>query len=276
MTGGKHAMPIGTPKHAIKGCHAADGRVRAAGGSGARPALSALRQRVFRIIHPAGVPKLGGAVIAPDAPAWQMMIRAARTPACGVAVIVGVVFSGVGAAAPSLAHRLIPHSAPTLTPHAAPTLTPVAAPTPTPHAAPTPTRHGNAATTVRLGPSTNPAPVLGDIQLENPDRLGPHSMPTHHDEAPKDIPDLNAPIANPDLDAALTDLDQQADRDQAWASQHPAAGPATSCAPTCTDSTRSQPQEGPAPPPAGTHDTPSTTRPPTDPADGAPADLRAR
>lgn len=226
LGGAKHAKPTGRARYA------ADRRARAPGSSGLGRGLSAMRQQLFHS-RPTRVTKLGGAVIDPDPPAWQVMIREAQRPAFGVAVIVGLILAGFGPATPPLlAHGLKTHPAHRLTPHTADRLAP----------------RGPATTAVKLGPPTYPVPPIGDIKLENPDRLGHNPILTNSDEVPKDSPDPKAPIANPDLDAALKELDEQADRDEAWASQHPAPpGPAPSCPLICTDSTSPPPRQGPAP-----------------------------
>lgn len=236
VTGGKHAMPAR---------YAANRRARTEGAPGARRAMSAMRERTFRVIRPAPIPKLGGAMIAPDIPTWQVMIRAAQTPAFGIAVIVSLVFSGLSAAAlPSLAPRPTPHPAQRPTPHLG-------------HGLPL---RDPATTALKLGSSTYPAPPLGDTRGENAAGLGPGPTPKVHDEAhpanpylgrPQDIPNREAPTDNPDLEAALTELDQQADRDQAWSAQHlTPPGPAPSCPPICADPNAPKAQSELNPPPA--------------------------
>lgn len=215
LTGGKHAMPAR---------HAANGRGRKAVAARAARTLSPVGQRVFRAAHPPQVSKLGGAVIDPDIPTWQLVIRTAQTPAFGIAMIVGLVFAWSGAAAPSslAAHKL------------------------TPHPGHVPTSPGRATNCDGTPDVHLPHPPPRDMRDEDPAGLGLDTTPKIHDEAhkddprlpaPQDVPDLQPATDNPDLEAALTVLDQNADRDQAWASQQP--GPPVSpvsCSPICTDS----------------------------------------
>jgi hypothetical protein len=187
------------------------------------------------MIYPARVPELGGAVIDTETSAWQLMIRAAQTPAFKVAVIVGLAFAGFGAATPPLlTHSLTPNLAHGWARHPAHRPTPL----------------GPATTGAEPGARIDFAPRLAETKGENPRGLGPDSTPKNHDEATRDGPDSDAPKANADfndLDAALNELDQQADRDEAWASQHPAPPPAPACSPICTDPTTPTPQQGPVP-----------------------------
>jgi hypothetical protein len=226
VAGAKHAMPTGKARQA-----ATARRARTPGDSRLGRALSVTRRPLFHT-GPNRFPELSGGLVDPDPPVWQVMIRAAQTPAFGVAVIIGVIFAGFAAATPPLlAHGPATHPAHRLSPHNVPRLMP---------RGPT--------TAVKLGPSAYPVPPIGNVQLENPDRLGHNPTPTNDDGVPKDSPDPKAPIANPDLDAALNELDQQADRDEAWASQHPAPpGPAHLCPPICTDAPSPPPEQVPAP-----------------------------
>jgi len=215
VTGAKHAMP--------KARNAPDRRARTAGTLRAPFALSATLQRAFRMVYPARVPELGGAVIDTETSAWRVMTHAAQTPALKVAVIAGVAFAGFGAATPPLlTHSLTPHPAHDWARH------PVHRPTP----------FGPASTGAEPGARIDFAPRLAKTKIENPRGLGPDSTPPKtHDEATRGDPDPGPPNANPDLDAALNELDQQADREAAWASQHPAPPPAPGSAP----------QQGPVP-----------------------------
>jgi hypothetical protein len=231
VTGAKHAMP--------KARHAADRQARTAGASGLSLALSATRQRASRVIRPAPVPELGGAVVDTKTSAWQVMMRTAQTPAFGVVVIAGLVFAGFDAATPPLlTHSLTPHPAHSSAPHPAHTPTPL----------------GPAPTGAEPRGGIYLAPPLAETKVENPRGLGPDSTAKIHDEATNDSPgpyvpkadaDPDAPKANADLDAALNELDRQADRDEAWASQHPAPPPAPACSPICTGSTAPTPHQGP-------------------------------
>lgn len=227
LTGAKHAMP--------KARHAPDRRARTARALRPSFALSATLKRAFRMIYPARVPELGGAVIDAESSAWKLMIRAAQTPAFMVAVIAGLAFAGFGAATPPfLTHSLTPHSA-----HSGAR-----------HPANRPTPLGPATTGAEPGGRIDFAPRLAETKVENPRGLGPDSTPEIHDEATRDGSDSDATKANADfkeLDAALNELDHQADRDEAWASQHPAPPPAPACLPICTDPTTPTPQQGPAP-----------------------------
>lgn len=170
--------------------------------------MSTVRERVVRLVQPTPVPKLGGAVIAPDVPTWQLMVRMTQTPVFAVAVIVGLIFAAFGAAAsPTVADKVTPHPAYGLTPRS-PAITPP-----------------------KLTSGNYPPPPAGDTQIGNPEELGPNPAPKNHYEPPVANPDLKArqdvpdheppPQNNPDLEAALNELDQNADRDRAWASQHP-------------------------------------------------------
>jgi hypothetical protein len=204
VAGAKHAMPTSKARHA-----AIAGRARTPGDSRLGRALSAMCRPIFHT-GPNRVPQLSGAVVDPNPPAWEVMIRAAQTPAFGVAVIIGVIFAGFGVATPPpLAHELATHPSHRLSPHNAHRQMPT----------------GPATTAVKLAPSASPIPPIGNVQLENPDRLGHNPTPTNDGRVPEDSPDPKAPKANPDLDAALNELDLQADRDEAWASQHPAPPP---------------------------------------------------
>lgn len=60
----------------------------------------ALRRRVSLTLRPDRSPKLAGGEIAPDAPAWQIMIRGAQTPAFSAAVTFGLVLTWLGTEAP--------------------------------------------------------------------------------------------------------------------------------------------------------------------------------
>jgi hypothetical protein len=184
------------------------------------------------MIDPARVPELGGAVVDTETSAWQAMVRAAQTPAFGVAVIAGVVFAGFSAATPPL----LTHS---------PTPNPAHSLPPNPAHRPTPLSPATTAAEHRGG--SDLIPPLAETKVVNPRRLGPDSAPKIHDEATRDDPDPGPPKDNPELDAALNELDQQADRDEAWASQHPAPPPAPACSPICTGSTTPVPQQGPVP-----------------------------
>lgn len=205
-----------------KGRHAADRRAPRPRTAAAYRSLAATRQRLRRMIHPTRVPRLGGTVIDGDTPAWQVMIRAAQTPAFGIVLIVGLVLAGFGTASfPLLARSLTQQPTHSLTPHPAPGPAPPL---------------GRVAGT-EPGWSVYPAPTLGDTQGENPGELGHNPTRKINDEATKDEPDREAPRDNPELDAALKELEEEADRDEAWASKHPAPPlEAPACSPNCTDS----------------------------------------
>ena len=228
----KHAMP--------RARHAADRRVRTSEGSRLSLASSATLQRATRMIRPARVPELGGAVIDTAARPWQATIRAAQTPAFAVVMMAGLAFAGFGGAIPPLFTQ-------SLTPHPAHSVTPHPAHSPTPHPAHRSTPLGPATTGPQPGGRTYLAPPLAGTKVENPRGPGPDSPSKSHDEATKDTPDPNPPGANPDLDAALNELDRQADRDEAWASQHPAPPPAPGCSPICANPAAPAPQQGPVP-----------------------------
>jgi hypothetical protein len=248
---GKHAVPArdrrgrragshasAGEKHAKAGRHAAKRRARTAGAAGTRGALSSVRQRLFWISRSVRVPELGGAMIAPDPSTLQVKTRAARTPAFGIAVIVGIMFAGSGATLAGSGAQVPPVIAHKLTPDASHGL---------------PSRVAATTAPKRLESSAYPAPPLGDMRAGNPPGAGPGPAPTVHGKAsgdnldldtPQDVPDLQPPNDNPDLETALNELDQKADRDRAWASQHPS--PPVSpprCSPICTDS--NEPGPGP-------------------------------
>ncbi len=65
----------------------------------------ALRRRVSLTLRPDRSPKLAGGEIAPDAPAWQIMIRGAQTPAFSAAVTFGLVLTWLGTEAPPPLHN---------------------------------------------------------------------------------------------------------------------------------------------------------------------------
>jgi hypothetical protein len=67
-------------------------------------AAAANRQRVPHPLQQTRSPKLTGGVIVADLPAWQIMIRAAQTPAFGAAVMLGLVLTWLGSAAPPHLH----------------------------------------------------------------------------------------------------------------------------------------------------------------------------
>jgi hypothetical protein len=225
MTGGKHAMPAGAPKHANRAHHVADKGGHTTGDVGTRQPQLAMRQWVSRMIDLPRVPELGGAVIAPDESMWEVMVRAAQTPACGTAVIVGLVLSGLSAEAPQLGALLTHHPTYELTP-------------PATHR---PTPRGPATTAGKLGSLTKPAPPIADLRPENPERLRSDRIATN-DEASQNGPNLEPPSDNPDLEKALDELDRNADRDQASSSERAAPpGPAPSCSPICADSMPTDP-----------------------------------
>lgn len=94
--------------------HAAPRQTRRAQLPRARPAVSAIRQRVSDTLHPARSSELADTVVALDVPVWQVMLRATQSMAFGAAVMVGLVLAWLGAAATSYldgAHN-VPHSAP--------------------------------------------------------------------------------------------------------------------------------------------------------------------
>jgi hypothetical protein len=201
-------------KHAKPGRHAANRPERTAGALLMRRAFLAMRQRAFCVIQPSRVRTLDGAVIAPDPPTWQVMTRAAQTAAFGIAVIVGLMFAGFGA--------ILAGSGPPAHPVVTDKLTPGPA-----HGL---TSRGPATTAPKLGSSAYPAPPLADMRAGNPAGSGPGPTPTVHGksrqgnldrETPQVVPDLKPPNTDPELEAALNELDQKADRDRAWASRDP-------------------------------------------------------
>lgn len=234
-------------KHAKLGRHAATRSERTAGTVIMRRAFLAMRQRVLCVIQPARVRKLGGDVIDPHPPIWQVMIPAAQTPAFGLAAIVGLIIAAAGAAGPPfIAHKLTSGPGHALT------------------------TRGPATTTQKLASSAHPAPPLSAVRGVKPTGPGPNPTPTVHGEArkhdldldtPQAVPDLQPPKDDPDLETALNELDQQADRDQAWASRHPTPPESTPrCSPICADSNEPgpRPELNRPPAPGG----PSTTQPP--------------
>jgi hypothetical protein len=77
-------------------------------------AAAATRRRVSHTLAPSRSTKLAGDVIAREVPAWQLMIRAAQTPAFGTAVMFGLVLTWLGTAAPPLLHGAHSPSRPAL------------------------------------------------------------------------------------------------------------------------------------------------------------------
>ena len=236
-------------------------------GRGTRPdvlaqahrALSATRQHASRIIFAAPVPELGGSVVVPDMPIWKVVVRTAHSPACGIVVIAGLLISAVVApllpGPPRVSHPFTQHSMHRHTP-GAPAGAPMAP------GSPDPAESASSGT----DPGSPPSAAQGD----NPAGVGSDSA-SLLDAGPPAAPD-------PELEAAMKDIDAQADLDQALASQNPAppaAGP--SCEPVCTDSNPPAPQQLPdQPPPSAVVDQPAPVRegstPTTTPPGALPTD----
>jgi hypothetical protein len=87
--------------------HAALRRTPPKRGPETRLALSALRQRRSRLTHPVPISELDGWLAAPDAPAWPGVIRVVRTQAFYGAMVAGLCFTWITAAAiPQLMDRM--------------------------------------------------------------------------------------------------------------------------------------------------------------------------
>lgn len=227
MSRGWDAKPTATSRHPSKARHAMPQPTRFA------KVCAALlwRRQVIRMIGPASVPELGGAVIDPNTRSWQVAMRAAQTttPAFRIAVAGAVVLAGVATAAPaSLAFPDL------MTGH---------------RPADTSVVNGSATQIEPPFGKTQVAPSFGETQAAHPDRLTPDAAQKVTEEAPIGDPTLQEPSKiYPDLDTALTELDQEADRSEAWAAQHPAI-PAPLCEELCTGSIPPSPGEQLNPPP---------------------------
>jgi hypothetical protein len=106
-----HAMPrkqlaqCGEIAHQRSGPrHAAHRQAGASRFTKAFRVAAAMRQRVSHTLRPARSPILAGGVVAADLPVWQIMIRAAQTPAFGAAVMFGLVLTWLGTGAPAHLH----------------------------------------------------------------------------------------------------------------------------------------------------------------------------
>lgn len=196
--------------------HAAQDRVRIAKALGARLAPE-IRQKVTRVIHAPRVLEFGVGLVAARAWVWQSGARAVRTPAFGVALITCLISAGVVTAA------LSPRP-PGQPPAHGNSLTPQA---------PSETVSGTSSGSqfdIRKQPPNGDVPQTGSAP--------PHNVLPQISEGPDhdlslDIQGLPPAPPDPDLEAALSDLDKRADFDQSMRQQHgldqrppvPTAGP---------------------------------------------------
>jgi hypothetical protein len=219
--------------------HAADDRVRVAEALRARFAPE-IRQRVTRVIHAPRVPEFGVALLADRAWVWQGLVRAVRTPAFGVAMITCLISAGV------LTATLSPR--PTSPPPARGTsLTPKA-----PFGTVSGTSSGSQSDAGKPPPPgqvphTGAAPP-GDVPQTGaapPSDAGPQTSEGPGHDLSLDSQGLPPASPDPDLEAALSDLDKRADFDQRHSLDQrppvPTAGPPAAL-------TDGQPPD--APPPA--------------------------
>jgi hypothetical protein len=185
--------------------HAASGRDRGTKTPTASRALSAPHLDHSAVKSRAQTQEPRAFLLSPSASAWQTIMRAAQTRAFAVALLIALATS-------SLVATVAPRGAQTHTPPSPP-----AGVTSAPQNSPTAER--------QRGPA---APVIahtGVPRSEQPDRLDRLPIPAHHSESPVGPPNLDASTDGSDLDAALNELDRQADRDRAWASQNPGTAP---------------------------------------------------
>jgi hypothetical protein len=207
-----HAMPSPKPTKRqgirnLQNCarHAAEDRVHIAKAVRARLALAELRNRVTRVIHASRVPELGVALLAAREWLWQLGVRAARPRAFCVSLITCLLVAGVLAAEPSPRPIVRP-------PPRGTSLTP-RAPTPTVPGTSSGSQFDAGKQTPRGDvPQTGAVSPVGDL-------------PSHTSEDPGhdlslDIQGLPPAPGDPDLEAALSDLDKQADLDQLMWEQH--------------------------------------------------------
>jgi hypothetical protein len=198
--------------------HAADHQVRIAKALRARLALEEIQQRVTRVIHAPRIPELGVALLAARALVRQWGGRAVRTWAFGFVLITCLICAG------DVTASLSPH----------PKDRPPVGGTSLAPRAPVETRSGSSSGSqfnARKQPPSGAAsqagaaPPLRDMHSET--SVGPR----HH--LALDIPGLPPAPDDPDLEAALSDLDKQADLDELMRQQHglgqhppvPTAGP---------------------------------------------------
>jgi hypothetical protein len=204
--------------------HAASRRGRGTKTPTASRAMSAPRLDDSAVKSRAQTREPGAFLLSPSASAWQTIMRAAQTQAFGVALLIALATS-------SLVATVAPRGAQTQTTHTLPS--PPAGVTSSPQNSPA------------AQPERQPtAPVIAPAAVprsEQPDRLDRLPIPAHRSESPVSPPNLDAPTDSSDLDAALNELDRQADRDQAWASQNPGTAPIPEpwCPANCGETKRS-------------------------------------
>ena len=188
--------------------HAASGRGRGTKTPTASRALSAPHLDDSAVKSRAQTREPRAFLLSPSASALHTITRAAKTRAFGVALLLALATSSlVATVAPRGAQTQATHTPPS--PPASVTSAPQNSPTAQPQRGPT-------------------APVIahaGVPRSEQPDRLDRLPIPAHHSESPVSPTNLDAPTDSSDLDAALNELDRQADRDRAWASQNPGTAP---------------------------------------------------
>jgi hypothetical protein len=248
-----HAMP--SPKRPkrpgirnLQNCarHAAEDRVHIAEAVRARLALAEIRNRVVRVIRASRVPEFGVALLAAGEWVWQLGVRAARARAFCVSLITCLLVAGVLGAEPSPRPSVRP-------PLRGTSLTP-RAPVPTVSVSSSGSQFDAGKQTSRGDvPQTGAVSPVGDLPLQTSEGPG-------HDLS-LDIQGLPPAPGDPDLEAALSDLDKQADLDQLLWQQYgfgqrppvPAAGspaaPPDGQVPDAprpaTSTTASAPQSGP-------------------------------
>jgi hypothetical protein len=201
--------------------HAASGRGRGTKTPTASRALSAPHLDDSAVKSRAQTREPRAFLLSPSASAWQTIMRAAQTRAFGVALLIALATS-------SLVATVAPRGAQTHTP-------------PSPPASVTSAPQNSPAAQPERQPT---APVIAHAAVprsEQPDRLDRPPIPANHSESPFSPPNLDAPTDSSDLDAALNELDRQADRDQAWASQNPGTEPIPEpwCPANCGETKRS-------------------------------------
>lgn len=181
----------------------------------ARPALAEIQQRVTRLLRTPGITHLDVALAAADASAGARVARIIRSRAFVIALITCAITAGVVAAAPNfrLAHRpqtpvagrTAPRSSATVSSSASPRHNAVKQPPVGDGPGP-----GGARQTTDA-PRAGAAPHTSDVQSE------PAAPPQH--DLYVDVQDLPAARDDPDLEAALSDLDKQADLDESMRRQ---------------------------------------------------------
>jgi hypothetical protein len=238
--------------------HAAEDRVRNAKAVKARLALAQIRNRVTRVTHASRVAELGVAPLAAREWVWELGVRAARARAFCVFLITCLLVAGVLAAEPS----------------PRPTVRPLVRPPPraTSQRAPVPTASGTSSgsqfdagkqTPRGDAPRTGAASPVGDLPSQTSEGPG-------HDLS-LDIQGLPPAPADPDLEAALSDLDKQADLDQLmWQQRGLGQRPPVPTAGSPTAPPGAQVPDAPRPATSTTASAPQSSPPTTVPRDENP------